>query len=93
MTETIKATPGPWTWHGVELLSPAAFVMGAGKGSQPSDNDARLIAAAPDMLDALKAELADLQDDIRWADGGELERLMMRRDRLMAVLSKAEALI
>jgi hypothetical protein len=52
--------------------------------------NALLIAAAPDMLAELYAQLDGLEDDIRWADGGELERLTIRRDAVQAVIRKAE---
>lgn len=55
MTDETKYTAGPWTWYGDELLSPSEFVMGASKGNWPIENDARLIAAAPELLEALMA--------------------------------------
>jgi len=62
MTDETKNTAGPWAWHGDELLSPAEFVMATTKGNRPSDNDARLIAAAPDLLEALQKALNYLQN-------------------------------
>jgi len=67
MTETIKATPGPWEWdkpmsnykhlisdNGTYVLSSDEY---AGSAWIEIDNeaDARLIAAAPELLEALKA--------------------------------------
>lgn len=64
MSDETKHTAGPWTWYGDELLSPSEFVMGASKGNWPKDNDARLIAAAPEMYAALKmAEGSRAVDD------------------------------
>lgn len=56
-----------------------------------SHDDARLIAAAPDLLIALAEELENVEDDIRWAEGGELDRLITRREKLEAVIAKAGA--
>lgn len=53
---------------------------------------ARLISAAPDLLIALAEELENVEDDIRWAEGGELDRLIIRREKLEAVIAKAGAL-
>ncbi len=61
-----KHTPGPWSWHGDELLSATEFVMATRKGSRPSDNDSRLIAAAPDLLQMLKVAQLWLDVDGRY---------------------------
>jgi len=53
--------------------------------------DAKLIAVAPVMLDLLRQELENVRDDLRWADGGEMERLMLRRDNMQAVITAARA--
>lgn len=65
------ATPSPWSWHGDELLSESRFVMATKKGSRPSDRDAKLIAAAPDLLKSMK-ELqeglaAEIGDPEEWS--------------------------
>ncbi len=54
-------TPGPWHWDGYELLrAPSESVTDivldiSVEGACPSVDDARLIAAAPELLAALKA--------------------------------------
>lgn len=50
---------------------------------------APLIAAAPELLEALEAELADLNEDIRWAEGSDMARFIARRERLEAAIAKA----
>ena len=51
-------TPGPWEWVGSTLEGPRGFgdVLSCSvfEGEPPTDADARLIAAAPDLLAALK---------------------------------------
>lgn len=50
-------TPGPWAWSGAQLLAErdrhSETVLIAAQ-FEPSDADARLIAAAPEMFEALK---------------------------------------
>lgn len=55
-------TPGPWDWFGVELLSTAGFVLGTKRDGRPNSEDASLIAAAPDLLAALKAMVVEYCD-------------------------------
>lgn len=71
MTDTQpKHTPGPWRPNGntIELANGMALRVAtctpigtgyASKGREESRANARLIAAAPDMLDALRGLLAD----------------------------------
>lgn len=56
----------------------------------PSQANARLIAAAPDLLEALEAEMADLEEDIRWSEDSDLARLVERRNRALAAIVKAK---
>ncbi|WP_261832182.1 hypothetical protein [Leminorella grimontii] len=62
MTE-FKGTSGPWfancesVWSGVQYGKDSLFICDAATGINDED-DARLIAAAPDLLEALKAALA-----------------------------------
>lgn len=58
--EKIEHTPGPWVQTGVSIMSetPLRLIAVVGAPSERTDEDAynaRLIAAAPDMLGALKA--------------------------------------
>lgn len=65
-------TPGPWKTQGFENLivnSPLDNTIVCSPGSDTGTliemkSNARLIAAAPDMLDALKTALHYLSDDI-----------------------------
>ena len=50
--EEFKGTPGPWHWHG-QLLCNDAYIVG-GDSWAFSDANKRLIAAAPELLDALQ---------------------------------------
>jgi hypothetical protein len=59
-----KHTPGPWTWNGtfpIRIIDAEGFVVCDGIIPREEDN-ARLIAAAPDLLAALKY-LLDNQGD------------------------------
>lgn len=52
MSET-KHTPGPWSWHGDELLSDKHFILACGRNGRPAKGDKDLIAASPKLLAAL----------------------------------------
>lgn len=47
-----KGTPGPWFWEG-KVLGNSENIVG-GDGWNFKDSDKRLIAAAPDLLEALQ---------------------------------------
>lgn len=71
---TIKHTPGPWNYAKGELHHVHDWVVTArgmkadcplarlGKWDPVSEPDARLIAASPELLDALKGLLADITE-------------------------------
>lgn len=40
-----------------------------------------------ELVEALERVLADLEEDIRWAEASDLERLICRRDRIAALLA------
>lgn len=75
---TPKHTPGPWhyeqgklgttIWAAGRILIAKLSFPGAGKPC-PSLADARLIAAAPELLEALKALLADSGGTIGTSEG------------------------
>lgn len=92
-------TPGPWHCHHWPAAAPelntareSAFVVKARRISSlaESDADARLIAAAPDLLPALR-EAADL---IAWqadhSTGEHKARLRGAMVRARAAIAKAE---
>jgi hypothetical protein len=59
-TETAQHTPGPWTLQPIGDET-ECNILGAGRElvATVSDNDARLIAAAPEMYALLKAQTPD----------------------------------
>lgn len=80
MRDTSKATPGPWTVSGdAEVYyAPDGFAVASAQGYKGErEANARLISAAPDMLEALKRAAEALQtaagcpDDTYWEPGGE----------------------
>lgn len=88
-----KHTP-EWTYEVHQLSEGYSGIVYDEHGQMVADHlseeRARLIAASNDMLAALEAELADLEQDIRWAESSsDLARLIERRERLEAVITKA----
>ena len=66
-------TPGPWTIQGAFIGTDDAHVAqvkGEGRGvtSQRAEANSALIAAAPDLLAALKMALEAPDDDRSWED-------------------------
>lgn len=68
MAETVKHTPGPWkavkATHGpIDILDSrgrdVVTIYGGGVETESQGANARLIAAAPEILDTLKAVYAD----------------------------------
>lgn len=62
-----KHTPGPWKWTGQAVTVPSgqrllvngvSLPLGNHADSEEADANARLIAAAPDLLEALKGVVA-----------------------------------
>jgi len=81
-TRTIKYTPGPWRVDEDEL---GTFIMAHMGGiasmrivaleqRQERSANAQLIAAAPEMLKALKLCEQALKDHVQYDDGESLER-------------------
>lgn len=97
MSETTKGhTPGPWTMAHHEGL-PYADVTGPPRGKAIAHDmlpaDARLIAAAPEMLEVLR----DMADTLQWLqDSGNLKSPIEPHPYglgIMAVKQKARAAI
>ena len=99
-----KHTPGPWGWYSNRALEAKNETVLVGDCGLPScgrtrlfvsDADARLIAAAPDLLAALKALLAEaesmgyaLDQEFRVASDGN--RSEPTFDAAKAAITKAE---
>lgn len=91
-------TPGPWFAYGryIGTKNHASFIgecrdiNGNWSNEAPASANARLIAAAPDLLDALHAELQSLLEDLGTAESGAVDGLMARITRIETVLDKAE---
>ncbi len=101
MADEPKWTPGPWTakWSKyeegnfiVQAGMPSNRVMAEfnGDGDGPDGQslaDAHLIAAAPDMAEALKAAIAISDRNV--GDGGRTEECQQVYDQCAAALAKA----
>lgn len=86
-------TPGPWT------VNPSQLVKGPSGGTvadvryKNGKHDARLIAASPDMLDALEsaqALLNPMSGFVKRGDAKAQKHLEDRRDMIRAALAKAK---
>jgi len=96
-----KHTPGPWTfghwgndfWVGTQpngLSGKVARVLwGMGEGVEEGRENARLISAAPDLLDALKRAAIDLTEKLE--ERGELADSVTIA-LMHAAIAKAEGL-
>ncbi len=94
-------TPGPHWVEGSIYEGYAACVVGRVSVEGHADRETRalaqvrtfpdaiLYASAPAMKAALEAELADLNEDIRWAEGSDMVRFIARRERMEAALALA----
>ena len=95
-----RHTPGPWRWG--EFCNRQGGKVKELVGAEPADEiilecgcldeaNARLIAAAPEMLAALKEEFGILsQVDWRWASEDEKLDLDKRLRRIQSAIAKAE---
>lgn len=98
MADTVKHTPGPWEIRkagngdrGISAPGTGIFIEAfaeirhSGEGAYDEcDANARLIAAAPDVLSALKLLLADVKDYEPW------QRPCHAVDVAEAAIAKAE---
>lgn len=94
-------TKGPWAHDGCivykkeneyaicDVYSPLDGPSIWRESGAEADANAHLIAASPALYDALSAELQDIEQDIAWADGSDLQRLIERRERAEAALAQA----
>lgn len=90
----MKHTPGPWTVddsvpdEAVYVMCPSGTIANVGPCGTPDDEDkanARLIAAAPDLLEALKNTLcyleADSDDDTEREDYAQANAALAKAKR------------
>lgn len=59
-----KHTPGQWRNHGSHVYAGQKWIVGCNSpyvSDREAEANARLIAAAPEMLEALKSVIADLE--------------------------------
>ncbi|EOI1436358.1 hypothetical protein ACMW09_001544 [Cronobacter malonaticus] len=77
----MKYSPGPWKWEG-RVLCNEKHIVGGGDWDFSAENK-RLIAAAPDLLEALQ-EFVDLFPDV--IDG---DAIMPALDKAYAAIAKA----
>lgn len=102
-----KHTPGPWSLseetlrdglksklvHGIPE-GMIAIVRVEHQGAYYGDANARLIAAAPDLLEAVRATRALVSEaaatGFNWSDGDWAERLYGNQAVLSAAIAKAE---
>lgn len=91
MTNEIKHTPGPWQTQNVPFIN-EKFHQKIGPAiikNRISDDDARLIAAAPDLLEALRYVRHRIEIcDEWWIDSPE--RGGIDTDIIDAAIAKAE---
>lgn len=95
----MKHTPGPWVWydkHEKALLSggdkdknqcyPVVMIVDADGHRSPQEADKRLIAAAPDMLEALEGLLETVRHERKTGlcQGSEWVRKIDRADDAIA---------
>lgn len=81
--KTSRVSPWPWAWIGNALRSASgAIVLGLNRFTIPSHADARLIAAAPEMLELVRA----------WArnDAWSAESRRAFRDAAVALLKRID---
>jgi len=98
-----KYTPGPWTWDVWQNLDPVfALDMVQGYGTiywteeSKREANARLIAAAPDLLEALEALLDEYVSQMKseydfpgdpWTPDGRNDKVALR---VIATIAKAK---
>jgi hypothetical protein len=92
---TVKHTPGPWTWFdypdGRKLLcAPSRAVIHCPDAPVTcAPEDQRLIAAAPELLAALKRTMTQARGAMR-ASGSDAEFVEIALSDAHAALAKAE---
>ena len=95
-----KHTPGPWAWRAAEfteceLVSANGVVILTATGADGDENDDDLIAAAPDLLEALQRLIAahDAHSTLHAEDGDDVARMIewaAAEDAARSAIAKAE---
>lgn len=82
-------TPGPWHVDGVEIIADGGrcIVWELGQSLEDRTADAALIAAAPDLLAALKTIAANSDEENEW---DAVEKLHANLAAAEAAIAKAE---
>ena len=91
MTKTVKAThtPGPWSWNNGMLLGSDGCII-AEKNDDAHPN-AKLIAAAPELLERLKSAESLLKGLLHFfEDGHEQSCIQTELWDIKAAIAKAE---
>lgn len=84
-----KHTPGPWEWTGLFIEHDGrAIAQLLPHGQKPNEANARLIAAAPELLEALKRAISSRILSIDFARNRTPEAIDLRR-QIIAVITKA----
>lgn len=85
-----KHTPGPWDWDG-SVLDEDREIIGAGLcvARVYEDADARLIAAAPKMLETLKRLVREFDESDFWSTVGS-DRWRHEAAQARATIAEAE---
>ena len=100
-----KNTPGPWGLnpgkdrdHDIPLIrvsgadgSSFAFIFENNHTGELSVDDARLIAAAPELLDEMRSALATAQDGLENVESGDEEGVRMALEAIRSGLEAAVA--
>lgn len=95
MGENVKHTPGPWTF-GFESVDPewavvtikGGLVVANVNADHRQNANARLISAAPDLFEALKAALPFIEEGFRGF--GDPDREGHALELMLAAIAKAE---
>ncbi|MBK8225401.1 MAG: hypothetical protein IPK73_30675 [Candidatus Obscuribacter sp.] len=92
MSNTTKHTPGPWSAHAQEIIGNTGELIATIEltdGMDPGESyaNARLIAAAPELLEALEGMSGFLNAQYPWGKSARLKSLLERAEN---AIKKAE---
>ena len=81
-TQSPAHTPGPWTVDNQYIHGPDGIRFLAVAGDGAGQANARLIASAPELLEALEAVLQDLEHYVATHGPGPDKRLAIAREAI-----------